>query len=410
YSPIDGWFRHKEKPAPFHLQQLYGGVRWRSAFAYIGLKQYSSLLFGSKLHSGDFVRSGNARPVPGVGIGLNHFVNIPLTRGALQIQGEALYGMLTDNNWLRNHYNYYSYNIALSSIYHYKRLYFRTKPDLRLSVTFGMQSASLYCGDLYYYHYGVLSRVVRTPFKIKDLLNMTFTASDGMYYKGSTLGSWDMKARYLFGNGDRLYAYFQWPWEDGSGVGRMNGMDGVWGLEWRKATPGIVHGAVFEYFTFMNQSGPIDYAPIDWNGTTLPGHTSGADDYYNNTEYPAYAMYGMGLGSPIFPSPLYNRDGYMRYVDTRLYGFHAGLEGTLIDGLDYRLLCGWRKAFGSGYIPRKYTVEDFSLAVELNWRLPRNPHLAVMFKGGIDRGCIYGDNHGVMLGVSYTGNFNMIGK
>lgn len=407
YSSADGWYTHPERPAAFHLQQLYGGVKWRSVSAVLGLKQYVSPLFGSKLHSGDFVRSSNARPVPGFGFGLNRFVDIPFTRGALQLQGEVFYGLLTDNDWLRNHYNYYSYNITLGSIYHYKRLYFRTKPSLNLSVTFGMQSASLYCGDMHYYYKGNLSHSVHVPFRLSDLVNMTFTTSDGKYYKGSTLGSWDLKARYRFGNGDDLYAYFQWPWEDGSGVGRMNGFDGIWGLEWRKGASGLVTGAVLEYFTFMNQSGPIDYAPIDWPETTLPGHTSGADDYYNNTEYPAYAMYGMGLGSPVFPSPLYNRDGYLRYVDTRLYGLHAGVEGLIVDGLDYRVLCGWRKAFGSGYIPRKYPVENFSMSVELNWRLPRNPHLNVMLKGGIDHGRIYGNNHGVMIGLSYTGDFNL---
>ncbi len=36
------------------------------------------------------------------------------------------------------------------------------------------------------------------------------------------------------------------------------------------------------------------------------GNADGADNYYNNTWYNGYASYGMGIGSPMFPSPIYN--------------------------------------------------------------------------------------------------------
>lgn len=400
------WTLNPHRPSAFHVQQLYGQLKWRSVFLTIGLKQYQSALFDSKLASGDYVESGNARPIPQIRTGLLEFRDIPLTGGWIQIQGELAYGKPTDNGWLRSHFNYYNNFITTDWLYHYKRIYFRTRPDCNLSVTLGMQAAGQFCGTQHFYVDGSLISVKHEPFKPVDLIDILFTKADDSYYKGNHLGSWDMKARYRMPKGDDLCLYFQWPWEDGSGIGKLNGFDGIWGIEWKKAEPGPINGIVAELLYFMNQSGPIHCDPDDLPGTDFPIHTDGADDYYNNYFYNGYAYYGMGIGSPVFPSPLYNTDGYLRYTDTRLRGFHIGISGEFrLPGhnLSYRLLGGYREAFGNGYVPRRSPVHNTSWLIEGNWSMKKLPALTFSVKVAMDHGNIYGNQTGFLTGITYTG-------
>lgn len=412
YSETSGaWEVNGQRPSAFRLQQLYGELKWRSLFMTIGLKQHGSALLNNRLASGDLVESGNARPIPEIRVGFLDFRDIPLTGGWLQLQGEVAYGKPTDSEWLRSHFNHYNHFVTTGWLYHYKRLYFRTRPECNLSVTFGMQAAGQFSGTQYYYIKGQVDWIKHDPFRLRDIVDMFLTRADDSYYKGNHVGSWDMKARYRLPKGDNVYAYFQWPWEDGSGIGKLNGFDGTWGLEWHKSTPGLISGLVAEVLYFMNQSGPIHCDPDDLPGSDIPVHTDGSDDYYNNYFYNGYAYYGMGIGSPVFPSPIYNTDGYMRYADTRLRGFHIGLSGEVFlpgHEFSYRLLCGYREAFGSGYVPRKEPVHDTSWLIDVNWRMKRLPALSVNVQLGVDRGTMYGNQAGFKLGVAYTGSLSGI--
>lgn len=407
YSTPSGQMEtNRQRPSSIWLQQLYAKLKWRQAFLTVGMKERESALFNNPLGSGDYVESGNARPIPEFRIGFIDFQNIPFTKGWLQIQGEVAYGKSTDKNWLQSHYNYYNNFVTVDTWYHYKRLYFRTSPEQNLSVTFGMQTAAQFKGDIYHYGKGEMTNYQKRKFQWRDLWDMLITKGEDTYYKGNHLGAWDLKAVYRLHTGNEISAYFEWPWDDGSGIGKLNGFDGIWGLEWEKAQKGILSGAVIEFLTFMNQSGPMHFDPEDNPGSNLPVHTDGSDNYYNNYQYNGYAHHGMGIGSPFLPSTLYNLDGYMRYVDNRIRGFHAGVSGSLSDCLDYRILVSYREGFGTGYVPRKSPVHDTSAMIETTWQVPCLKGLRVNIQVGIDRGNIYGNQCGALLGIVYSGLLN----
>lgn len=401
------WTTNRQRPAHAWLQQLYGEVKWRSLFLEVGIKEHGSALFNNRLGSGDFVESGNARPIPGVRFGFIDFQDVPFTKGWLQVQGEIAYGKTTDKGWMEDHYNYYNSFLTTDVWYHYKRFYFRVAPQQPLTITVGMQAAAQFNGFRRTYNRGELTGTHEEKFQLRDLWDMFATKGQDTYFKGNHLGAWDLRADYRLRGGDRLSAYFQWPWEDGSGIGKLNGFDGIWGLEWkRKEAGGWLSGAVFEYLTFMNQSGPMHYDPEDNPGTNLPVHTEGADDYYNNYQYNGYAHHGMSIGTPFLPSTLYNLDGYLRYVDSRLRGFHVGVEGNICPNVGYRLLASYRKAFGTSYIPRRSPADDTSVMAEATWRVAQVPGLTLRAQFGIDRGDIYGNNCGALVSVTYQGFFN----
>lgn len=363
-NSVQQFSRH---PSWMMLQQLYGEIRYRRVFLEVGLREHNSALLSHILSSGDLVESGNARPIPQVRVGFDRFVDIPFTNGWLQLQGIVSYGKFMDNGWMKDHYNYTNWHINLGGLYTYKRCYFRTNPSQPLSVTFGMQTAGMFGGTTSYYQNGNLVMSHKWSRSLKTFFKMFFptrgVGSD--YYEGNSLGSWDIMARWRLSNGDELHAYLQKPFEDGSGIGWQNGFDGLWGLEYKSANPlKLVNGAVVEYLDFTNQSGPIHWAPGDFPGTDLTSEATGGDMYYNNFMSNAYMNYGMSIGTPFLPSPIYNTDGYMAFVHNRIRGFHSGISGCFTPQFGYRLLGSYRKGWGDGRIPVVNAAHDTSVMLE----------------------------------------------
>jgi len=399
------WRSNRQGSSAFWLQQLYGEVKYRGVFLTAGLKEHSSALLNSRLSSGDFVESGNSRPIPEVRIGFIDFQNVPFTKGWLQIQGEISYGVMPDDKYMTDHFNYYSYHVNTDALYSYKRCYLRTMPTQPLSVTVGMQIGSFFGGQTSYYHQGQLIKQEKYSKSIKSFFKMLLpTEGNGNdYYEGSSLGSWDLKARYRLHSGTEISAYFQWPFEDGSGIGKLNGFDGIWGIEIRLPGKHLLRAVVAEYIDFRNQSGPIHWAPGDRPGTTITSEATGFDNYYNNATYNSYANYGMSIGTPFIMSPIYNLDGYPGFACTRTNGFHLGAEGSLSSSLDWRMLVSYQHGLGGYDVPYYPARDNTSAMAELDWNAGRLlPGLQIGGRLAFDAGRLRGNNFGVMAGISYS--------
>lgn len=405
------WTTHGQRAPYVWLQQLWAGIKYRGFFITAGMKANDRSLFDSPLGVGDIVLSDNARPVPQVRLGFIDFQDIPFTRGWVQIQGEVAYGKFTDSDWLRNRFNHYNSFITTDVWFHYKRCYFRTNPDQPFSVTVGMQHAAQFGGYYKAYSQGEVVASEGGPVRLRDFFDVFVqkrgsngtTLSDRQYYNGNHLGSWDFRARYRFSDASELTAYFQWPWEDGSGIGKLNGWDGVWGLEYRFNRRGWVDAACIEYVDFTNQSGPMHWAPGDHDNNQIPGEATGADDYYNNVFYDGWANYGMAMGTPFMHSPVYNTDGYLRFTDNRLRGFQAGISGSPFAGFDYRVVGGYRCSWGTPFAPALKKRTSASAMIEGNYALPQVKGLSLKLQLAFDAGSLTGDRFGALIGISYNG-------
>lgn len=405
------WYTHSTPISNVWLHQLFGTVKFRGVFLTAGLKEQGSALLNQRLSSGDLVESGNTRPIPGARVGFIDFQNIPFTKGWLQIQGEIGYYKSTDNTWQKDRYNYYNYHITTGWWYNYKRLFFRTKPSENFSVTFGMQAAAQFSGYVDYYRKGVITpqSPVGHPLSFRDFFDMLVPREGESYVVGNHLGTWDINMRYRLRSGSEIKAYCQWLWEDGSGIGKLNGWDGLWGLEWKAAKRGPLCGAVLEGLTFMNQSGPIHYDYDDFPGTNLlTNRATGADNYYNNAWYNGYAIYGLGIGSPMFPSPVRNTNGATtQYVNNRFWGIHAAVEGDVIPSLSYRLMANYRHYYGTMFVPAINQTHSVSGFLEATWRPQAIPGFTVSAQLGFDAGnSVYGENFGALVSATYSGIFN----
>lgn len=408
YLRYDGndnvWAQNPQHPSPFWIQQLYGEVKYRGVFLTVGLKEHGSALLNNELNSGDFVESVNARPIPEVRAGFIDFQDIPFTKGWVQIQGELSYGKFTDNAWMRNHFNYYGGHLNQGALYTYKRCYFRTKPSKPFSVTVGMQVGSMFGGNTDYYSAGKIYMSKELSKSFSQFFKMLIPKDEGKeYVSGSALGCWDIHMRYRLRNGMEIKAYLQKPWEDGSGIGFLNGFDGLWGLEFSANRRAIVSGAVVEYLDFTNQSGPFHWDPDDFSNTTITGRAEGGDNYYNNHEYNGYQYYGMSIGTPFLRSPIYNQNGIMEFTNNLVRGFHIGIKGEVGKEFSYRVLGGYRRSWGTPFMPLLNPASDTSMMFEGTYNVSRVPGLSVNAQIAFDHGELYGDNIGACLTVKYRG-------
>lgn len=403
------WKLQENRPAAAWIQQLYGEVKFRGVFLRIGQKDHHSALLDERLSSGDLTRSSNARGIPGAEIGFIDFQDIPFTNGWVQIDGVVEYGKFTDDGYARRQYNYYNWMLATNVYYTYKRCYFRTKPSMPFSITIGMQTGGQFGGMTEYYAKGVMTKVEKRGFRFVDIFKMFLPVqgNGNNFYEGNSLGSWDFKARYRLRGGDEISFAFEWPWEDGSGIGRMNGLDGLWGLYYTSHKRRLVNGAAFEWLDFRNHSGPIHFAPGDNPGTSITSQATGGDNYYNNDTYTAYTNYGMAIATPFLVSPVYNLNGYPAFLYCRARGVHMAVTGCIDPaGIDYTVKYSWQQAWGTGRVPRAHSLLDNSVLLDVKWDASAIlSGFSVNAELAFDAGSLRGNNFGFMLGIRYAGAF-----
>lgn len=402
----EDWTTHTISPANFRIQQLYGEVRYRNLQFTCGMKEHTSCILNQKLSSGDLIESGNAIPIPELRVGLTDFISVPLTDNWLQIDGCLSYGPKIDEKFQRDLYNYYNYHIASGEIFTYKHLHLRSNPDVPLCVTVGMQVASFFGGKSDYYSKGEIIRSLYFDKDFLSYLNMiapVFVKKES-FVQGSSFGSWDFLASYQLKNQSELRFYFQGPFEDGSGIARRNGYDGIWGVEYVSSQRNWLSGLVVEYIDFRNQSGPIHWQPNDTPGTPITSVATGRDDYYNNGFYNSFDNYGLSMGTPFILAPIYNTDGYPAFACNRANGFHIGISGRIIDNLDYRLLSSYQRGMGQYTIPYQTPRECVSFMAEGKYTV--NDRISLCLQVAFDKGSLRGNNFGSMLHFQYSGNFS----
>ena len=88
-------------------------------------------------------------------------------------------------------------------------------------------------------------------------------------------------------------------------------------------------------------------------------------------------------------------------------GFHIGVEGNITGNLDYRLLGGYRKSWGTDLVPLIDPETDTSFMAEVTYNVPQIKGLKINAQLALDHGKLYGNNTGGCVTVSYRGLFNL---
>ena len=399
-----------QHPPRAWIQQCFAEIKYRKFVATLGSKQEGSANKNDELSSGDLVRSANSRPFPGLEAKTLGFVSIPGTKDWLQVDAEIGFYRTTDTHWLENHYNqrgYYYSPLTTDHWYHYKRLFLRTNPNKAVVFTAGAQASCFIGGTSQKYEYGELKETIRTVMTPKLFWRAFFpwhgSSGGDVFCEGSHLGSWDLKLTVNLPYGDKLHAYYQNLWEDGSGMAKLNGWDGLYGIEYSSGERSLISGAVIEYLDFTNQSGPIHFAPADFPDSKVTGAATGGDNYYNNYAYSGYMSHGFVIGNSMVTSPIYSQQGYLNVDDTRIRAIHCALKGYIGKYVDYRLMFQYRKSWGRIFTPAIEMRTSTAMLFEATYTPKRIPRLKVKAQCAFDHGNIVGNNTGFLVNVSYNG-------
>lgn len=397
-------------PARIWLQQLYAEVKWRCLMLSVGMRDRNSVFVDQNLSSGDVVWSGNSRAIPEVRIGFVGFQDIPWINHWVQADICLSYGKFADTRWIEHHFSYDKYQgINPGGFWTYKRIYLRSNPDKPFMFQLGFQMTGLFGGhSMWYNNQGECYRTTDNYDGFKDFFEMLLPYDRGGkegYVKGDHKGSWDLAARYRFRGGETLRAYTQWFWEDGTGILKKNGWDGLWGIEFKSGRRWWINGAVLEYLDFTHQSGKLHWDPSQTPDVDLNYQVRGHDNYYNNNFYRSYVNYGMTIGTPMMPGTIFNLNGCPNIRRNVVRGVHVGIEGSLGSDVDYRVKYGWRRAWGQVNTSELlYPVDVNSWSVEAGWNMSQVPGLTLKAQIAMDHGRLPQNAFGVMIGASWSGN------
>lgn len=399
----------------FYLQQCYANLSWKDFFLEVGSREQQQVVRDNLLSAGSFVKGTNAKPIPQVHIGTNGFWTVPYTKGWLQINFDFGYGKFLDNSYREKVFYDSDVNFiyATGAYYHQKHLYFRSNPTKRFFVTIGIEHAVQFGGTNYTYVNGILT-AKKKPANLKAFWRAILPTGDSQYFENEAMEDWvygnhigvmTYQIGWNINQHHQVQAYLDNPFEDGSGIRKGNGWDGLWGLQYTNKTPGrqYVRGAVFEYFQTTNQSGPIHWDSGDFPEpirSQITNKVTGADDYYNHSFYGTYTHYGMTPGNPLIPSPIYNKDGFNRFSDNRVKAWHLGINGEITDRLSYLVKGSYQEGWGTYSLPLAKKHHSFDAMFQGIYQLgPWQFSAAYAF----DKGNIYGDNSTFNFKINFHG-------
>lgn len=399
-----------------YLQQCYANLRWKSFFVEIGSREQQQIVRDNLLSVGSFVKGTNAKPIPQIHVGTNGFWTIPFTKGWLQANFDFGYGKFLDDDYRKESF-YQNTNLnasyATGAYYHQKHLYLRSNPTKRFFVTVGIEHAVQFGGTRYSYADGELVAKTKDT-NLKAFFNAILPVGDSNFLDydagqdwiyGNHIGVMTYQIGMNINDEHQIQGYLDNPFEDGSGVRKGNGWDGLWGLQYSNNETGrqYIRGVVLEYFQSTNQSGPLH-----WDGGEYPepirsqitDFIVGNDNYYNHGVYDNYGYYGMTPGIALITSPIYNKDGFTQFRDNRIKAWHVGINGEITNRLSYLFKGSYREGWGTYYVPLAQKHYSFDAMLQGIYKM--GPW---EFSGayGFDKGNIYGDCNTFNIKIGYHG-------
>lgn len=392
----------------FVVQQAYLDLQYRGWSVSIGSKERTGELKNPFLSSGGLVFSGNARPVPQIRVGIPEYRYLK-PDGLVAIKGHLAYGAFTDDGWQKGfvgNRNKYTEHV----LYHSKALFIKLGNEKRFPWVLegGIEMAAQFGGNSFQWKDGELKKINMSNrfcdfFKvlIPSSGDSTTPVGEQTNIYGNHLGSWHLSLSYRR-DAWKLRAYYEHYFEDHSMM--------FWQYGWKDCLAGVemtfpknrwIGEMVYEYLGTKDQTGPINHDATEW----FPDQVSAGDNYYNHGIYTGWQHWGMAIGNPLLPSPIYNPDGDITFKGNRIKAHHWGISGHPSEETEYRVLVSYTRNWGTYDNPFVEIKKNVSMLFEVSYS-PRRPG-GWTLKGSwaFDRGDLMGNNRGGMITVRKTGVF-----
>jgi len=383
---VDLLLQHENKKTSAYFHELYLKARFSVFDLIIGAREECLGNQDSTLSCGGILFSQNARPMPKITLGIEHFAVVPYTFGFLEVKGAIAHGWFLDNIYVSNLY------------LHHKYAYVKIGGRLPIHFQYGLDHVAQWGGNV--------SGYGQQPSGLKDLVSIFIvrageknaTKNDQLNALGNHIISQSMKldvdiSKFI------ISGYWQNLSEDGPIRiiwNTMNRPDGLWGLSIRNKNFPFINGILYEYLNTTDQSGPYH----DKDGLIY----GGGDNYFNNGIYQnGWTYFSRSIGTPLISSPLYNKDGTVSVLNNRVQVHHVGLEGD-VSGYNYKLLGSFSKNYGTYGTPYPEMIQNTSLMLEVNKHFPALSNIQCGISIGADFGKLYGNSVGCLFSIRKTGD------
>jgi hypothetical protein len=399
-NPTKNWdFEYKgsftgylAKESLIFVNELYGSVRFKGLVLTIG-NQYDKIKWqGLSSSNGDFVKSINAREMPGINLSTNGYVTVGIWKNWFKVRANYAEYAMNDDRIVEGAY---AHNVSL----HFN---FKTSENFNFSV--GLDDWAQWGGTSPTYG--------KQPDGWKDYIRMVLGGSGGdgasegdqINALGNHMGNYLIELNHT---GEKLNWSIYWshPFEDRSGREMMNWPDALYGLYFDfKKTNSIVNYLVTEITYTKNVSGS-DPHYTDEDGNAIPA--SGRDQYFKNYIYASgWSYYGRTIGTPYIVTEV-DENGIATGPDlsyNRFIAFNIGTKGFL-QKVPYSLMMSYIHYypwFGEEF---ETTPIQFSGFAEFDisplFKLPVNIEVGTSF----DIGNKLPNNLGGFLKISKNWNF-----
>lgn len=403
-------------PTSFAVQQAYVDFSWRMLNLSIGSKERNPLGKNPMLSSGGMVEGNNARPVPQVRAEIADYYTVPGTKGWFAFKGYIAYGRFMDDRWQRDFARPYHKPYVEDILYHSKALMLKVgnKERFPLEAEVGMMMSAQFGGKRHSFGTDGTERIEVMPHDLKSFADVFFAKAGGedtpggdqVNVEGNHVGSWNFALNYYWRDW-KFRVYYEHLFDDHSQMfleyGRWK--DGHLGIEVILPKNRWVNTLLWEGLATKDQSGPILYDGDDrFEGAAYEGtQISAMDNYYNNFFYQSWQHYGLGMGNPLLPGPVYNKDGDLRFRSNRVRANHWAFSGTPSDEWGYRVLMSYALHWGTYDNPLDKICNQFSSLYEVTYSPKAWSGWHFSLSAAVDHGDYLGNSGGGMLTVRKEG-------
>lgn len=378
------------KNTNLYFHELYAKARLSVFDLIVGSREEYLGNQDSTLSCGGLLFSQNARPMPKITVGIEHFTTIPFTFGLLEIKGAISHGWFTDDIYTKN------------QLLHHKYAFLRLGGKLPVHFQYGLDHVAQWGGIIPGTGVGFGQQTINLN-AYKSIFfghsgGADATVNDQINALGNHIISQSTRLDVDISD-FKISGYWQNVSEDGPIkfiTETMNRPDGLWGLSIRNSNFPYVKGILYEYLNTTDQSGPYH----DKDGIVY----GGADGYFYNGIYQTgWSYYSRTIGTPyIFPPTKNQANGYDP-TNNRVQVHHVGLEGD-ITGYNYKILTSFSKNYGNYSYPYPEMKPSTSILLEVNKRFPKLANIDISGSIGADFGTLYGNSVGCLISIRKTGD------
>ncbi|MCH5229179.1 MAG: hypothetical protein J1F12_04190 [Muribaculaceae bacterium] len=391
-------------PASFNIHQLSAEFKYRRLYIIAGAKEFWGKYNNPRLSTGDLLFSGNSMPIPQMRIGTFGFAPFWGTNGWFSVDTYLAFGKFTDSKWIKS-WSDPKFMRSEGVLYHSKGLWLRGGKEERfpLLVEIGIEMGTQFGGTIY-----ENGKTIKMPEKFIDWLKAIFPWSGGdntpmeeqTNVQGNMVGEYNIAIQWKPKADWSIKGYFEHYFEDHSQMTFEYGWkDALWGIEASLPSNPVITNIVLEYIYMKDQTGAVNHDSTP----EIPEQVSGADNYYNHYLYSAWQNWGMGIGTPLALSPLYNDPHRIYIFNTRFIAWHLGLEGNPIPSIRWRTLFTYSENWGTYRYPYPDIKYNFSGLAEVNFSPAKLKGWYLTAALAWDRGELLGRNFGGMISIGKTG-------